>query len=81
MELFNSPLCRRRGGEEKTSAQVLCEWEALATLRYTYLGSFFLDPEDVRSLGLQAIWNFSTGIGIPWLGHQITGNKGRVQKA
>ena len=65
MKLFNRPLRRRRGGEGKTSAQVLCECEGLATLRHTYLGSFFLEPEDVRSLVLQAIWNFSKGAGTP----------------
>ena len=27
-----------------------CECEALASLRYTYLGSFFLEPEDIRKL-------------------------------
>jgi len=32
--------------------------EALAALRHTYLGSFSLDPEDVRSLSPGAIWNF-----------------------
>ena len=32
--------------------------EALAILRFTYLGSYFLDPEDVRSLRLGIIWKF-----------------------
>ena len=31
--------------EEDTSLHVFCECEALASLRYAYLGSFFLDPE------------------------------------
>jgi hypothetical protein len=44
-------------------AIVLCECEALATHRLTYLGSFFLDPEDVRELSLGAIWNFIKGTG------------------
>ena len=44
---------------EETSAHILCECEALASLRHMYLGSFFLEPEDIRSLGLGAIWNFS----------------------
>ena len=49
MGLLNSPLHRRCGAQEETSAIVLCECEALASFRHTYLGSFFLDPEDVRS--------------------------------
>ena len=50
--LFNSPLWRRCGAEEKASAHVLCECKDLATLRYTYFGSSFLGSEDVRSMGL-----------------------------
>jgi len=42
-----------------------CECEALASLRHMYLGSFFLDPEDIRSLGLGATWNFSKATGLP----------------
>jgi len=46
------------GQWKRSQAHVLCECEAPASLRYTYLGSFFLDPEDVRSLNLEAMWNF-----------------------
>jgi hypothetical protein len=52
MGLSYSPLCRKCGAEEETSADVLCECEALAIHRHTYLGSFFLDPEDIRELSL-----------------------------
>jgi hypothetical protein len=52
--LINSPLCSRCAAEEETLARVLCEYEALASLRHAYLSSFFLDPEDVRSLSLGA---------------------------
>jgi len=30
-----------------------------------YLGSFFLNSEGVRSLGLGAVWDFSKGAGLP----------------
>jgi hypothetical protein len=63
MELTNSPLRRRSGVEEETSAHILCECEALASLRQVHLGSFLLDPEDIKSLW--AIWNFSKGTGVP----------------
>jgi len=62
MGLTNNPSCRRCGAEEETSAHVLCECEALALLRHTHLGSLFLNPEDVKSLSLEAIWNFSNKI-------------------
>ena len=35
-------------------------WErkTLASLRYAYLGSFFLEPEDIQSISLGANWSF-----------------------
>ena len=42
----------------------LCECEALTSLRHANLGSFFLDPEDIRVLGMGAIWNFVKGTGL-----------------
>ena len=44
--------------KEETSVHILCECEALASLRYIYLGSFFLDPDDIKKLGVGAIWRF-----------------------
>jgi len=76
MVLIDSPLFR--GGN---LSPCLCECEALVSCRHTYLGSSFLDPEDVRSLSLGAIWNFINVAGLPWLGHQKTGHKGPVKKA
>jgi hypothetical protein len=59
--LSNDPICRKCGTVEETSVHVLCECEALASLRHKYLGSFFLNPEDIRALGALAIWNFAKG--------------------
>jgi hypothetical protein len=61
--LSDSLLCRRCGAEEETSAHILCECEALASLRDVYLGSFFLEPEDTTSISLGAISNFSKATG------------------
>ena len=47
--------------EEETSVHILRECGALASLRHACLGSFFLDPEDIRVLGMGAIWNFAKG--------------------
>jgi hypothetical protein len=63
--LLDSPPCRRCGAEEETSAHILCECEALASLRLVYMGSFFLEPEDIKSISLGAIWNFSKVTGLP----------------
>jgi len=39
--------------------------EALASLRHAYLGSFFLDPEDIKSLRMGVTWNSFKGTGLP----------------
>ena len=59
MGLSNEPACRKCGTEEETSVHILCE-----TLRHQYLGSFFLDPEDIRVLGVRANWRFIKGTGL-----------------
>ena len=72
MGLSDSPLWRRCGAEDETSAHILCECEGLASLEQTYLGSFFLDPEDIKSISLGAFWDFSKVTGLPWIdmGHK-----------
>jgi len=64
MGLCNDPTCRKCDTEEETSVHILCECESLASLRHTYLGSFLLDPEDIRVLGMVAMWNFTKGTGL-----------------
>jgi len=56
IRLTDSPMCRRYGAEQETSAHILCECEALATLRHTCLDSFFLEPKDIRGLSLGVVW-------------------------
>jgi hypothetical protein len=50
---------------EETSAHILCECEALVSLRNAYIGSFFLDPQGIKNLSLGAIWNISKRTGFP----------------
>jgi hypothetical protein len=62
--LIGDPTCRKCVNEEETSVHILCECEALASLRHRYLCSFFLNPEDVGVLGVGAVWNFAKGTGL-----------------
>jgi hypothetical protein len=48
--LVDSPMCRRCGMEEETLAHFLCECEALASFRHAYLGSFFVEPRDIKNM-------------------------------
>jgi len=58
----DSPMCRRCGAEDVTSALILCECQALAS--HVYLGSFW-EPEEIKSISLGATWNFSKVTGLP----------------
>jgi hypothetical protein len=64
MGLCNDPICKKCGTKEETSVHILCECEALASLRNAHLGSFFLDPKDIRVLGMGVIWNFAKETGL-----------------
>jgi hypothetical protein len=51
--LQDSPLCRKCGVMEESSAHILCECEALPSLRHEYLGSFFLEPKGIQNTGAE----------------------------
>ena len=65
MGLSNTPICRKCGTEDETSVHILCECEALGSLWYTHLGSFLLEPKDIKSLSMGAMWSFGKGRGLP----------------
>jgi len=64
MGLSNNPTCKKCATEKETSVHIFCECEAFASRRHAHLGSFFLDPEDIRKLSIGAIWNFGKGTGL-----------------
>jgi hypothetical protein len=64
MGLRDSPLCRKCGAQDKTSAHIFFRCEALASIRHAHLGSFFLEPEDIKHQNLRAIWCFSKAAGL-----------------
>jgi hypothetical protein len=52
------------GVKKETSAHILCECEAVASLRHAHLSSF-LEPKDIQSICLGAIWSISNASGLP----------------
>jgi hypothetical protein len=66
MGLSDSPMCRKCGAEDETSAYILCRCEALASLRHAHLGYFFLEPEDIKTRSLGAIWRFGKAAVLPF---------------
>jgi hypothetical protein len=46
MALGYSPTCDRCQKENETATHILCEYEALADLRFRHLGRYFMEPSD-----------------------------------
>jgi len=57
-------MCRKCGTEEETSFHVLCTCDALVSFRHSYLGSLFLDSEDIKKLNTAVIWKFAKCAGL-----------------
>ena len=51
---------------QKTSVAVACflSGRAKDLSAPLYLGSFFLDPDDIRKPNIEAIWKFAKGTGL-----------------
>jgi hypothetical protein len=64
MGLRNNPAFRKCGAEEDTTVHILCDCEALDSLRHTYVDSFFFVLEDIRKQIIGAIWKFAKGTGL-----------------
>jgi len=71
----------RCGAEEEPSAHIPCECKALASLIYTYLGSFFSDPEDIKSLKSGGHLELEQRNRAPLTWYQITGHEGSVLRS
>jgi hypothetical protein len=78
MGLSNNSSCRRSGTGKKTSAHIICVCEALASLKHSHLGSFFLDIEDIKILSLGAISSFFKRKGLIWSSITLWGTNGLV---
>jgi len=62
--LSDSPLCRRCGVEDETSAHILCECEALTSLRRV-TGLLLLGARGHQEYKSGVNWNFSKATGLP----------------
>ena len=61
MTLIESPVRRRCVAQKETSGHALGTCEVLVTLGHHYLGSFSLDPEEVRNPDPESSWVFTKG--------------------
>jgi hypothetical protein len=64
LRLVNSLECDRCKQALETASHVLCDCEALATLRYKYLGWHFMKPGDSEDIFVSKILHFVQGVGL-----------------
>jgi hypothetical protein len=62
--LVNSPECDRCKQESQTASHVICDCEALATLRFRHLGRHFMKPGDFEDISVSNILHFVQGAGL-----------------
>jgi hypothetical protein len=60
----NSPECNRCKQASETASHILCDCEALATLRFRHLGRHFMKPGDFEDISVRNILHFVEGAGL-----------------
>jgi hypothetical protein len=55
LRLVNSPECGRCKQASETASHVLCDCEALATLRFRPLGHHFMKPDDSEDISVSKV--------------------------
>jgi hypothetical protein len=62
--LVDSSECNRCKQTSETASHVLCDCEALATLRFRHLGCHFMKPGDFEGISVSKILHFVQGAGL-----------------
>jgi hypothetical protein len=64
MGLVNSPQSDKCHQASETASHVLCDFEALVTLRFRHLGDHFMKPGDFEDIAVSGIVYFVQGAGL-----------------
>jgi hypothetical protein len=62
--LVNSPECDRCKQRSEMASNSLCDFEALATLRFRHLGHHCMKPVDFEDIFVSKILHFIQGMGL-----------------
>jgi hypothetical protein len=58
MGLMNDPICERSLEADESATHVLCDYEALAHLRFRHLGQFFIELGDFYDVPIGKVLHF-----------------------
>jgi hypothetical protein len=62
--LVNSPECDGSKQASEAASRVLCNFEALAALRFRHLGRYFINPGDFKDISISRILHFVQSAGL-----------------
>jgi hypothetical protein len=62
--LTDDPICERCLEEDESATHILCDSEAVAHVRFYYLGQFFMEPSDYYDAPLYKVLHFIRGVGL-----------------
>jgi hypothetical protein len=62
--LIDSPDCDRCKQASETASHVLCDCEALAAIRFRYLGYHFMKPGDFKHISVSRLLHFVQNAGL-----------------
>jgi hypothetical protein len=64
MGLTESPTCERCLEKEESATHILCEYEALAYLRFRHLDHYFMEPGDYQDAPISKILHCIRSVGL-----------------
>jgi hypothetical protein len=62
--LTDDPTCERCLEEDESVTHILCDCEAIAYLRFCYLGQFFMEPSDYYDAPLNEVLHLILSVGL-----------------
>jgi hypothetical protein len=64
--LIKDPICERCQEENESATHILCDYEAVAQIRFRHVGQFFMEPCDYYDVPTDKVLHFIQGVGLIW---------------
>jgi hypothetical protein len=64
MGLTDDLTCERCLEEDESATHILCDFEAIANLRFRQLGQFFMEPSDYYDAPINRVLHFIRSVGL-----------------
>jgi hypothetical protein len=62
--LTDDPTCERCLQEDESPTHILCNFEAIAYLKFRHLGQFFMEPSDFYDAPIIKVLHFIRSVGL-----------------